>query len=84
MENSHRPVFINLLSIARYDHMPDYPIQFMTVGKLFYQKPGHALIFPFLSRAGGSPWNGRVISTIPWFFHRDSDMKGFIRLLTEI
>ena len=44
MENSHRPVFINLLSIARYDHMPDYPIQFMTVGKLFYQKPGHALI----------------------------------------
>ena len=44
MENNQRPVFINLLSIARYDHMPDYPIQFMTVGKLSYQKPGHALL----------------------------------------
>ena len=44
MENSHKPVFINLLAIARYDQMPDYPIQFMTVGKLFYRKPGEALL----------------------------------------
>ena len=33
-------VFINLLAIARYDHMPDYPIQFMTVGQLHYANPG--------------------------------------------
>lgn len=33
------PVFINLLAIARYDHMPDYPIQFMTVGNLYYSNP---------------------------------------------
>ena len=33
------PVFINLLAIARYDHTPDYPIQFMTVGKLNYTNP---------------------------------------------
>ena len=33
------PVFINLLAIARYDHMPDYPIQFMTTGRLRYSKP---------------------------------------------
>ena len=30
------PVFINLLAIARYEQMPDYPIQFMTVGNLSY------------------------------------------------
>ena len=30
---------INLLAIARYDHTPDYPIQFMTVGKLNYTNP---------------------------------------------
>ena len=29
-----KPVLINLLAIARYDHAPDYPIQFMTKGKL--------------------------------------------------
>ncbi len=29
-----KPVMINLLAIARYDHTPDYPIQFMTRGKL--------------------------------------------------
>ncbi len=34
------PVFINLLAIARYDHMPDYPIQFMTVGNLCFSDPG--------------------------------------------
>ena len=44
VEKSHKPVFINLLAIARYDHMPDYPIQFMTVGKLDYRSPGEALL----------------------------------------
>ena len=34
------PVFINLLAIARYDHMPDYPIQFMTVGNLSFSDLG--------------------------------------------
>ena len=29
-----KPVLINLLAIARYEHAPDYPIQFMTKGKL--------------------------------------------------
>ena len=38
------PVFINLLAIARYDHMPDYPIQFMTVGNLSFSDPGEALL----------------------------------------
>ena len=33
-------VFINLLAIAKYDHMPDYPIQFMTVGNLSFSDPG--------------------------------------------
>ena len=37
--DSRTPVFINLLAIARYDHMPDYPIQFMTVGNLDYSNP---------------------------------------------
>ena len=41
---SHTPVFINLLAIARYDHMPDYPIQFMTVGNLSYSNPDKALL----------------------------------------
>ena len=40
----HTPVFINLLAIARYDHTPDYPIQFMTKGKLFYTSKDEALI----------------------------------------
>ena len=44
MEKDHRSVLINLLAIARYDNMPDYPIQFMTVGKLYYRKPGEALL----------------------------------------
>lgn len=38
------PVFINLLAIARYDHMPDYPIQFMTVGNLEYTGPEEVLL----------------------------------------
>lgn len=29
-----KQVLVNLLAIARYDHAPDYPIQFMTQGKL--------------------------------------------------
>ena len=40
--NSSTPVFINLLAIARYDHMLDYPIQFMTVGNLSYSGPDDA------------------------------------------
>ncbi len=36
------PVFINLLAIARYDQMPDYPIQFMTVGNLSYTNKDEA------------------------------------------
>ena len=42
--DSNTPVFINLLAIARYDHMPDYPIQFMTVGKLSWSNPEEALL----------------------------------------
>jgi len=42
MENKQTPVFINLLAIARYDHMPDYPIQFMTTGKLLYKNAREA------------------------------------------
>ena len=37
-------VFINLLAIARYDQMPDYPIQFMTVGNLSYINPDNAVL----------------------------------------
>ncbi len=42
--NRQTPVFINLLAIARYDHMPDYPIQFMTVGNLSFSNPDEALL----------------------------------------
>jgi len=41
---NHTPVLINLLAIARYDHMPDYPIQFMTTGKLSYDHTGAAML----------------------------------------
>lgn len=41
---SNTPVFINLLAIARYEHMPDYPIQFMTVGDLQYSNADEALL----------------------------------------
>ena len=37
-------VFINLLALAKYDHMPDYPIQFMTVGNLSYKNPNEILL----------------------------------------
>ena len=42
--DGYTPVFINLLAIARYDHMPDYPIQFMTVGNLCYTNPDDAVL----------------------------------------
>ena len=42
--DGYTPVFINLLAIARYDHMPDYPIQFMTVGNLYYTNPDDAVL----------------------------------------
>ena len=42
MDNHQTPVFINLLAIAKYDQMPEYPIQFMTTGKLFYKDSGEA------------------------------------------
>ena len=42
--NGSTPVFINLLAIARYDRMPDYPIQFMTVGNLSYTSPDEVLL----------------------------------------
>lgn len=42
--SSQTLVFINLLAIARYDHMPDYPIQFMTTGNLHYVNSGEALL----------------------------------------
>ena len=44
MKTSQTPILINLLAIARYDHMPDYPIQFMTVGDLLYTNPDEALL----------------------------------------
>ena len=33
-EEKKTPVLINLLAIAKYDQMPDYPIQLMTTGML--------------------------------------------------
>ena len=44
MESKKTPVFINLLAIARYEQMPDYPIQFMTTGNLYYKNAGEALL----------------------------------------
>ena len=44
MENKQTPVFINLLAIARYDQTPEYPIQFMTTGKLYYMNDREALL----------------------------------------
>ena len=44
MESKQTPVFINLLAIARHDQMPEYPIQFMTTGKLYYKNAGEALL----------------------------------------
>ncbi len=39
MKRDEVPVLINLLAIARYDRMPDYPMQFMTVGRLSRSNP---------------------------------------------
>ena len=39
-----KPVLINLLAIARYDHTPDFPIQFMTRGKLQIGEGNHAVL----------------------------------------
>ena len=44
MEQAYQPVWINLMAIASHDHMPEYPIQFMAAGKLWYQSPGKALL----------------------------------------
>ncbi len=44
MANKEKPVLINLLATARYDQTPDYPIQFMTRGKLSLLPDGDALI----------------------------------------
>ena len=37
MKQAQMPVMIHLLAIARYDQMPEYPIQFMTRGVLTVQ-----------------------------------------------
>lgn len=42
MKTDHTPILINLLAIAKYDHMPDYPIQFMTKGELTFKNPQEA------------------------------------------
>jgi uncharacterized beta-barrel protein YwiB (DUF1934 family) len=44
MVKKHTTIFINLLAIARYEHTPDYPIQFMTKGKLFFNNKNDAFI----------------------------------------
>lgn len=44
MNQEHTNVMINLLATARYDRMPEVPIQFITVGKLFYNGPEDAQI----------------------------------------
>ena len=38
------PVLINLLAIARYEHMPDYPIQMMVKGTVFPAAEGKAVL----------------------------------------
>ena len=44
MIQQRKPVLINLLATARYDHTPDYPIQFMTRGNLSFSGDGEAVI----------------------------------------
>ena len=39
-----KPVLINLLAIARYEHTPDYPIQFMTKGMLRLGEKNDAIL----------------------------------------
>lgn len=44
MRKGKTPVLINLLATARYDQMPDFPIQFMTRGMLHMLPDGNAVI----------------------------------------
>ena len=44
MAKDSKPILINLLAIAKYDHMPEYPIQFMTTGHLDYKDHDDAVI----------------------------------------
>ena len=44
MAKQPKPVLINLLATARYDHAPDYPIQFMTRGNLSFSGENEAVI----------------------------------------
>ena len=39
-----KPVLINLLAIAKYEHAPDYPIQFMTKGTLHLGERNDAVL----------------------------------------
>ena len=39
-----KSVLINLLAIARYEHAPDYPIQFMTKGTLHLGEKDDAIL----------------------------------------
>ena len=39
-----KSVLINLLAIARYEHAPDYPIQFMTKGTLHLGEKDDAVL----------------------------------------
>ncbi len=39
-----KPVLINLLAIARYEHAPEYPIQFMTRGMLHLGEKNDAVL----------------------------------------
>jgi len=41
---NERTVLINLLSIARYEQTPDFPIQFMTKGTLSLSEDNHAVL----------------------------------------
>ena len=35
MADAGRPVLIHFLAIVKYDHMPDYPVQFMAKGRMY-------------------------------------------------
>ena len=39
-----KQVLINLLAIAKYEHTPNFPIQFMTKGKLSFHEENHAVL----------------------------------------
>lgn len=44
MEKNGIPVLINLLAIARYDHLPEYPMQFMARGMLLQPEKGMTIL----------------------------------------